>query len=269
MSLTYSYFQDQDPGYFGEPLASIAKEALTIRYYLLPFLYLLFYRHSVAGDTVARPLWHEFPTDLTTWDIDDQFLWGEALLISPVVQEGERSRRVYLPPSSRWFSVGRLFTGGNWSEAAAGEQEVDAPLDLIPLHLRGGHILPLQRPAVNTKLSRTNPLELLAGLDDDISARGSIFLDDGETVDTVANGQYFLGDLQIRDNTLTMTVVHNDDVAVAGLHFERIVVLGFREPIRSIIVNGDDYTDWTFSDGALFINNLSLQVNDNFEILFL
>ena len=119
------------------------------------------------------------------------------------------------------------------------------------------------------QLSRTNPLELLAGLDDDISARGSIFLDDGETVDTVANGQYFLGDLQIRDNTLTMTVVHNDDLAVAGLHFERIVVLGFREPIRSIIVNGDDYTDWTFSDGALSINNLSLQVNDNFEILFL
>ena len=150
---------------------------------------------------------------------------------------------------------------------------MDAPLDLIPLHLRGGHILPLQRPAVNTKLSRTNPLELLAGLDDDISARGSIFLDNGETVDTVANGQYFLGDLQIRDNALmtmmTMTVVHNYDVAVAGLHFERIVVLGFREPIRSIIVNGDDYTDWTFSDGALSINNLSLQVNDNFEILFL
>ena len=77
---------DQDPGYFGEPLASIAREALTIRYTLLPYLYLLFYRHSLQGDTVARPLWHEFPTDLNTWDIDDQFLWGEALLISPVLQ---------------------------------------------------------------------------------------------------------------------------------------------------------------------------------------
>ena len=77
---------DQDPGYFGEPLASIAREALTIRYFLLPYLYLLFYRHSVRGDTVARPLWHEFPTDLNTWDIDDQFLWGEALLISPVLE---------------------------------------------------------------------------------------------------------------------------------------------------------------------------------------
>ena len=96
MSLFYSYFQDQDPGYFGEPLASIAKEALTIRYYLLPFLYLLFYRHSVQGDTVARPLWHEFPTDLTTWDIDDQFLWGEALLISPVLEVGKYFSKIII-----------------------------------------------------------------------------------------------------------------------------------------------------------------------------
>ena len=146
---------------------------------------------------------------------------------------------------------------------------MEAPLEVIPLHLRGGHILPLQRPGLNTQQSRTNPLELLAGLDDDISARGAIFLDDGESLDTVANGQYFYGDLQIKDNLLTMSVVHNYDLAVTGLHFERIVVLGFRAAITAITVNGDHYTDWTFSDGALTINNLSLQPNDNFEVLFL
>ena len=111
-------------------------------------------------------------------------------------------------------------------------------------------------------------MELLVGLDDDISARGSIFLDDGERIDTVADGLYFYGDLEMRENLLRMTVVHDDSQATNGLHFERIIVLGFREGITSIIVNGDDYADWAFSDGAVFINNLALQINDNFEVLF-
>ena len=51
-------------------------------------LYTLFYHHSVSGDTVARPLWHCFPTDQDTWDLDTQFMWGEALLISPVLEQG-------------------------------------------------------------------------------------------------------------------------------------------------------------------------------------
>ena len=53
---------------------------------VLPLLYTLFYKHSVEGSTVARRLWHEFPTDTNTWDIDTQFLWGRGLLISPVIE---------------------------------------------------------------------------------------------------------------------------------------------------------------------------------------
>ena len=178
------------------------------------------------------------------------------------------SRSLYLPPASRWFSVSRLFSLGLWSESESGSQEVEAGLDLIPLHLRGGHILPLQQPGLNTLTSRTNPLELLAALDDDISARGEIFLDDGESLDTVAAGNFLYGELEMREDTLTMSVSHNGHPASAGLYFERIVVLGFRREITSITVNGQDYTDWTFSDGGLFINKLSLQVSEDFSIVF-
>ena len=169
------------------------------------------------------------------------------------------SRSLYLPPDSRWFSVSRLFSLAQWSEPdRGGSQEVTAPLDLIPLHLRGGHILPLQQPGLNTMKSRANPLEILAGLDDDISGRGAIFLDDGESLDTVAEGRFLQAELEIRDDILSMTVIHSGHPASAGLYFERIVVLGLRREITAITVNGQDYTDWTFSDGGLFINNLSL-----------
>ena len=179
------------------------------------------------------------------------------------------TRSLYLPPGSRWFAVSRFFSLGEWSEPeSGGTQEVEAPLDLIPLHLRGGHILPLQQPGLNTRQSRANPLELLAGLDDDISARGSIFLDDGETIDTVAEGKFFQAEMELREDILSMSVIHNGHPASADLYFERIVVLGFRREITVITVNGENYTDWTFSAGGLFINNLSLQVNEDFSIVF-
>ena len=84
---------------------------LVCRYWLLPHLYTLFYLHSTQGSTVARfvlycavpctvlycavlyctvarPLWHEFPSDPDTWDLDTQFLWGAALVVSPVLEVG-------------------------------------------------------------------------------------------------------------------------------------------------------------------------------------
>ena len=77
---------DQDPGVWGSETAAIIRTALNLRYWFLPLLYTLFYQHSVDGGTVTRPLWHEFPTDTMTWDIDTQFLWGKGLLISPVLE---------------------------------------------------------------------------------------------------------------------------------------------------------------------------------------
>ena len=71
------------------------------------------------------------------------------------------SRELYLPPGSRWYDVSRLLTEGIWAESEVGVVTMDTPLDLVPLHVRGGHVTPLQQPAVNTKISRSNPFEFL------------------------------------------------------------------------------------------------------------
>ena len=82
-------------------------------------------------------------------------------LSSLISQQGAVTRAVYLPPGCRWYEVSHLLTRATWQEQEAGQVTVAAPLDTLPLHLRGGHILPLQQPASNTATSRTNPLELL------------------------------------------------------------------------------------------------------------
>ena len=89
----------QDPGVWGAETAAIIRTALSLRYWFLPLLYTLFFKHSVEGGTVARPLWHEFPTDTNTWDIDTQFLWGRGLLISPALEV----KCVYMFMISTWL----------------------------------------------------------------------------------------------------------------------------------------------------------------------
>ena len=73
-----------------------------IRYSLLPYLYTLFYNANVNGGTVVRSLIHEFPSDKETHQIDEQFMWGSHLLITPVINPGQTSVNAYLPVRAKW-----------------------------------------------------------------------------------------------------------------------------------------------------------------------
>ncbi len=77
-----------------------------------------------------------------TYEVDDEFLFGPDLLVAPVLHEGARSRKVYLPVGPRWTDAwtGEGIEGGRWIT-------VDAPLDRIPLFLRGDAKLPIRGTA--------------------------------------------------------------------------------------------------------------------------
>uniref|UniRef100_A0A671L1X5 alpha-glucosidase n=1 Tax=Sinocyclocheilus anshuiensis TaxID=1608454 RepID=A0A671L1X5_9TELE len=167
----------QDPVAWGPEFAAMSRDVLNIRYTLLPYLYTLMYEAHVHGNTVVRPLLHEFVTDEKTWDIDRQFLWGPALLITPALDPGVTVVRGYVP-NERWYDY---HTG-----EAVGVQgqfvDMDTPLTKINLHVRAGHILPWQKPENNTHYSRLNPLGLIVALNDEGVAHGSLFWDDGEGI---------------------------------------------------------------------------------------
>jgi alpha-glucosidase (family GH31 glycosyl hydrolase) len=111
-----------------------------------------------AGRTslpVVRPLLLEFPDDPVAAGVDDQYLLGDRLLVAPVLEEGARSRRVYLPPGS-WVhpSTGEVTEGG-------GFRTVDAPLDVVPMWLRGDTVLPLGPVRQHVDEQVDGPLTLL------------------------------------------------------------------------------------------------------------
>uniref|UniRef100_A0A8C6XI99 P-type domain-containing protein n=1 Tax=Naja naja TaxID=35670 RepID=A0A8C6XI99_NAJNA len=164
-----------NPAYFGHNslLVNSTKHYLTIRYTLLPYLYTLFYKAHARGETVARPVLHEFYADEATWTIDRQLLWGPGLLITPVLDP------VHLIFIKLEYGI----------KAPCRKQECQMflPENKLGLHLRGGYIFPIQEPANTTVYSRTKPMGLIIALDENGEATGDLFWDDGITRGKLTN----------------------------------------------------------------------------------
>uniref|UniRef100_A0AAQ5XRX1 alpha-glucosidase n=1 Tax=Amphiprion ocellaris TaxID=80972 RepID=A0AAQ5XRX1_AMPOC len=176
-------YRPQDPAYYGanSKLVASSKHYLTIRYTLLPYLYTLFYKAHTAGETVVRPVLHEFYGDENTWTVDRQFLWGKYLLITPVLDPGVESVWAYIP-DAKWYDYDTMVP------LTERKQHVNmhVPAEKLGLHIRGGAILPTQRPEVTLTYSRRNPMGLIIALDDNNEAAGELFWDDGDSRGIVA-----------------------------------------------------------------------------------
>jgi alpha-D-xyloside xylohydrolase len=124
---------------FGDQAYEIIMELLFIRERLKPYIMAQMKLAHKEGIPPMRPLFFDFPDDALSWEIEDQMMFGPDLLVAPVLYEGARTRKVYLPAGSSWRDAwtGEVQEGGGWLEA-------NAPLDRIPLYLRGEAQLPIR-----------------------------------------------------------------------------------------------------------------------------
>ncbi|HEX7728531.1 MAG TPA: TIM-barrel domain-containing protein, partial [Terracidiphilus sp.] len=144
-----------------------------LRYRLMPYIYSLAWRVHQDDYTMQRPLVMDWREDAKVWNIGDEFMFGPALLVSPVLAEGATSRAVYLPASPVWYD---FWTGAELK----GAQQINAsaPLDRIPLHVRAGSILPLGPEIEYARQSPAGPIELrvYTGADGDFT----LYQDEGD-----------------------------------------------------------------------------------------
>jgi len=117
---------------YGEEAYRIFKRYMFMRERLKPYISMLMKDAHEKGTPLMRPLFYEFPSDKEAWDIEDEYMFGPDLLIAPILFEGHRNRKVYLPEGTEWQNVStqHVYTGGQWIEC-------DAPLEDMPLFLRG------------------------------------------------------------------------------------------------------------------------------------
>ncbi len=167
-----------------------------LRYRLMPYIYSLAWRVTDQGYTIMRHLVFDYPQDENVFDIDDQFLFGPAILVNPVTAAGVTSRQVYLPTGGWYdFWTGSPVSGGTTITAAA-------PLSQIPLYVKAGSIVPMG-PFIQYATESIDPLEIRVYR----GASGSFALyeDEGDTYD-YENGEYSLIPFTWNEATQELTI---------------------------------------------------------------
>ncbi|KAF6262255.1 glycosyl hydrolases family 31-domain-containing protein [Scenedesmus sp. NREL 46B-D3] len=159
--------------YRWDSVAKAARKALGMRYRLLPYLYSAFYSAHTQGGSVAKPLFFPFPADATARDVSDQWLLGDGLMVSPVLHKNSSSRHAYFP-AGVWhdlWAADKPAAGAASSSTQTAPvrgptmQSLHVPVGDVPLHVRGGSIVPMQRAASLTDEVRKSPVTLVVALE--------------------------------------------------------------------------------------------------------
>ncbi|MGB3634311.1 MAG: glycoside hydrolase family 31 protein [Rubrobacteraceae bacterium] len=145
----------QEPWAFGEPYESVARKMTKLRMRLLPYLYTLFEESHRTGAPIVRPLLFEYPGDTTTYNTDDEFLVGDAMLVAPITRPGIEHRHVYLPEGC-WF---HYWTGERFDGPA--HILAHAPLGEPPIYVKANTAIPMGPEMNYTGEKPTDPLTLL------------------------------------------------------------------------------------------------------------
>ena len=199
------YAIPQDPASMGGNVLTAAKKALNIRYELLPYIYTLFFDNHMHGTPVARSLKMNFPNDERIAAIEDQFMLGDSVLISPVLFPDTTDIGPFFPPGI-WFDYTSQQVVSNSS--TGGIIDIHVPITDISVTLRGGSIIAV-KPGINktTHDHFIMPFELITILDQDKKASGSLFWDDGDGSNNTETGEYNFVTFEVRGNELVSEIL--------------------------------------------------------------
>lgn len=235
-------------------VAEAAKRAIDIRYRLLDYLYTAFYVQTQTGKPVLNPLFYLYPTEARTFDIDSQFFYGDGLLVSPVTEENSTSVEIYLPDDI-FYDWNDGFAPVRGTGATIALSDID--FTTIPLHIRGGNILPLRTESANTTAElRAKGFHILVAPGVNGQAKGSLYLDDGVSLEqasiTLINFTYDNGSFSMS----------GEYGYAANVSIERISVLGVGAEPPNITVTGLASTFSFNSTTQVFTIDTSLPFED-------
>jgi len=128
--------KEREPWSFGEPFTAINRKFIELRYRLIPYLYSTFWEHHRYGFPILRPIVMQEQDVLSNHFRQDEFTYGDKILVCPVLEPGQTDRNVYLP-KGKWYNF--------WTnEIADGGKEVNVltPLETIPIFVKAGSVIP-------------------------------------------------------------------------------------------------------------------------------
>ena len=181
---------------YGKQAEPILEKYLRLRYHLLPYIYSAGWQAHETGAPFMRGLFLDFPNDPNVAEIGDEYMFGPALLIAPVTEQGAKERSVYLPAGCDWFNF--------WTnERVRGGKRIlaVAPIDTIPIFVRAGSLLPLGSAIQSTNERQViEKVRIYRGAD----AHFTLYSDDGNTY-AYEQGHYDITDLSWDETSCTFS----------------------------------------------------------------
>jgi alpha-glucosidase (family GH31 glycosyl hydrolase) len=219
--------------------APILLDLVKTRYRWLPYNYTLAYENATSGYPLVRPLnFESTAADSLLDNVTDQYLWGNEVMVAPVIQEGARSRSVVIP-SGTWIDYNHptvTYTGPKTIT-------YDAPLDVLPLFVRNGAFIPqADYEMQNTGDYNPSLYTVLYYPRGEVSSSYTLFEDDRTSTNSISTGNYALINFKGVANNSTITITADVEGYYPGMPSERTIT--FTLPgissahVKGITVNG-------------------------------
>lgn len=258
----------REPWVAGEPYSSHIRDAVRLRYTLMPTFYTLFRASSVSGRPVWTPMAWAHPGTPAMYPKDDQFYVG-GLLVAPVTHEAALGLSVFLPGGERFynFSNGVIADAPPVELAEAGAVQFSVTLGDIPVFLRGGSVTAKRdRYRRSTRLMRDDPFHLVVALDGAGRAAGELYVDDGESF-AYTEGVYLLSTIVVDGGRIISSSSGTGNSLVV---VEKISVLGGTAPVS--VTATQDGRLWpvlfTLHDHYVVVENLGVAVGRGWAVEF-
>lgn len=264
----------REPWVPGDPYTSFIRDAVRLRYALLPEFYNAFHRASVNGTLVLKPMVYSNPENEFAYDIDDQFFLGDSgILVKPVTSENANKASVYIPDTEVYYG----YMNGEISEPVKllkpGYHDQNVGLGDIPMFLKGGSIISRKdRYRRSSRLMKNDPYTLVVAFDKNGVAHGSLYIDDGESFG-YESGKFVTVDFEAKDGKMIQGKAHIHDKEYAQtlsqLVIEKITIVGNRNAIEKVKIVQDDHTrnaEVKKNIHSLDIINPGLKVTSNWTI---
>ena len=199
-----------EPALADTSVISNVREVVNDRYRLLPYNYSLAYRQAAFGEPLIKPLYYQFPNDTKASNIGDEFMWGDALLIAPVLEKGQKFRNVYLP-KGEWYER-------NLSKPYRGDTTLSYALkmDQIPVFVKAGSFIPEYGiTAVKNTMGIMNKVLNVSFYPYTEPSNYQMYLDDGISKKSIETKAYELIDFKssgFNGKELAITIESNNGV---------------------------------------------------------
>ena len=204
-----------EPVFRSQKVLELSKQAVDLRYALLPYNYHLVFENNTKGLPLMRPIFFEDSRpEMDT--ISSTYLWGNDLLISPITKAGQEQQKIHFPNTSTWydFYTKQKFEGGK-------TRFIQTQENSIPTFVRGGAIVPMTKPIQSTDNYQLDHFELHYYFDKKVNyTQRLIYNDNGVLANAYENGHYELLKVDAKHNPKQIQIEFS---ATNGVQFQSTI----------------------------------------------